>query len=101
MIRVFVFYEGLSVPWGLRAVNDLMSWSMFLADSAVIAWTVWFLMRTAVAREAGWFFDSDWFRGDEQAWLLPSEITLIALVYSSFKLIQAPAIIITLFWPLL
>ena len=39
--------------------------------------------------------------GDEHAWLLPSEIASIALVYSSFKLIQAPAIIITLFWPLL
>ena len=39
--------------------------------------------------------------GDEHAWLLPLEITLIALVYSSFKLIWAPAIIITLFRPLL
>ena len=38
---------------------------------------------------------------DEHAWLLPLEIALIALVYSSFKLIRAPAIIITLFWPLL
>ena len=38
---------------------------------------------------------------DEHAWLLPLEITLITLVYSSFKLIRAPATIITLFWPLL
>ena len=38
---------------------------------------------------------------DEHALLLPSKIALIALVYSSFKLIQAPAIIIILFWPLL
>ena len=38
---------------------------------------------------------------DEHAWLLPSEITLITLIYSSFKLIWAPAIIITLFQPLL
>ena len=38
---------------------------------------------------------------DEHAWLLPLEITLITLVYSSFKLIQAPAIIIILVWPLL
>ena len=38
---------------------------------------------------------------DEHAWLLPSEIAWITLVYSSFKLIRAPAIIITLFQPLL
>ena len=40
-------------------------------------------------------------RIDEHALLLPSKIALIALFYSSFKLIQEPAIIITLFWPLL
>ena len=39
--------------------------------------------------------------GDEHTWLLPSEIALITLVYPSFKLIRAPAIIITLFRPLL
>ena len=32
---------------------------------------------------------------DEHAWLLPSKITPITLVYSSCKLIQAPAVIIT------
>ena len=32
--------------------------------------------------------------GDEHTWLLPSKIALIALVYSSFKLIWAAAIII-------
>ena len=34
-------------------------------------------------------------------WLLPSEIALIALIYSSFELIQAATIIITLFQPFL
>ena len=38
---------------------------------------------------------------DEHTWLLPTEITLIALVCSSFELIWAPAIIIILVWPLL
>ena len=38
---------------------------------------------------------------DEHAWLLPSEIALIALIYSSFKLIQAAAIINTPLQPLL
>ena len=51
-----------------------------------------------------WWVDS-WDEGvlnvDEHAWLLPSEIASIALVYSSFELIQAPAIIIILVWPLL
>ena len=39
--------------------------------------------------------------GDEHTWLLPLEIALITLVYSSFKLIRAPAIIIILVQPLL
>ena len=50
MVRVFVFHDSLFGPWESRAINDLMSWSMFLADSAAITWTVWFLMRVAVAR---------------------------------------------------
>ena len=38
---------------------------------------------------------------DEHTWLLPLEIPLITLLYSSFESIQAAAIIITLFQPLL
>ena len=38
---------------------------------------------------------------DEHTCLLPLEITLITLIYSSFELIWAPAIIINPFWPLL
>ena len=38
---------------------------------------------------------------DEHAWCLPSEIALIALVYSSFELIWAVAITITLLQPFL
>ena len=37
--------------------------------------------------------DKVYLDGDEDAWLLPSEIALITLVYSSFKLIRAAAII--------
>ena len=77
MIKVFVFHDGLSVPWELRAINDTMTWSMFLADLAEITWTVWFLMRTAVAREADWFCSSWCY------WLLEAALTGISISLAS------------------
>ena len=65
--------------------------------------SVWGRLRNRQSKQNNiWWYNMIMQRhGDEHAWLLPLEITLIALVYPSFKLIWAQAIIITLFWPLL
>ena len=79
MVGVFVFYYGLFVPWESWAINDLMPWGMFLANSAVVMWTVWFPVGAAVAREAGWFPGGGWFHS---SWSYRSSKAALAGVLS-------------------
>ena len=63
VVEIIVFHYSLFVPWESWAIDDSMSWGMFLANLAVATETVWFPVRVAVAREAGQLLGGGWFHG--------------------------------------